>query len=164
MTWDATLEANAQAVANTGKFEHSSCVTSTPVTCGENLWEATGFPPLQAIPDWINEKLLWTTCTNGAASLPNNILHYTAMVWTSSSQPKIGCGVLKKSSRSFLVVCHMTGNPIPNTGTGTIRPYATTSCPASFKTMPNAPGTVAGHMLVPSIAVLLGLLLASLNL
>ncbi|KAK0529510.1 sterol-binding protein [Tilletia horrida] len=80
-TWDASLAASAQAVANTCVFEH------TPGDYGENLAAGTGtYSYNSAIDAWYNEITKYNFATPGFSTATG---HFTQLIWASSTL--VGC-------------------------------------------------------------------------
>ncbi|KAL9935854.1 hypothetical protein V8E36_005431 [Tilletia maclaganii] len=80
-TWDASLAASAQAVANTCVFQHSQG------NYGENLAAGTGnYAYTSGIDAWYNEISQYNFANPGFSSATG---HFTQLVWASSTI--VGC-------------------------------------------------------------------------
>uniref|UniRef100_A0A914W113 SCP domain-containing protein n=1 Tax=Plectus sambesii TaxID=2011161 RepID=A0A914W113_9BILA len=107
LQWDCTLEASAQAWANTCKFEHS-----VRNDVGENLMLIGGSQPTSALLTGAADSW-WSELREFGISDSRNILtpavfdrgvgHFTQMAWGNTK--KLGCGVAKCGT-SNLIVCH----------------------------------------------------------
>ena len=84
LTWDTTVAAAAQVVANACAFQHSGN------GYGENIYAAAGQTPTPAgvVGDWASEKANYTYSTNTCAS-GKTCGHYTQVVWRNSL--RLGC-------------------------------------------------------------------------
>lgn len=84
LTWNTTVAAAAQKVANTCVFKHSGN------GYGENIYAAAGSipTPTQVVKSWTSESVNYTYSTNSCAS-GKVCGHYTQVVWRGSKQ--LGC-------------------------------------------------------------------------
>jgi uncharacterized protein YkwD len=117
LTWDTTVAAAAQLVANTCVFQHSNN------GYGENIYASAGQLPTPAavVGSWTSEAANYNYSANSCASTCG---HYTQVVWRTSQ--KLGCAQQTCTKNSpfpgfttwYFVVCDY--NPPGNSGT---RPY-----------------------------------------
>lgn len=84
LTWNTTVTAAAQKVANTCVFKHSGN------GYGENIYAAAGSSPTPTavVKSWTSESVNYTYSTNSCAS-GKVCGHYTQVVWRGSKQ--LGC-------------------------------------------------------------------------
>ncbi|MCL7021879.1 hypothetical protein MKW94_003554 [Papaver nudicaule] len=98
LTWNSTLEAYAQNVANS-RISSCSIQATSPRLYGENIASGFYLTGTQAVNLWVSEKApgghySYPTCAPGYICD-----HYTQVVWRNSNQ--LGCA---------RVICANTGN------------------------------------------------------
>lgn len=108
LKWNCRLADLAQEWATRGKFEHRA----NPVY-GENLFVSseTNVLAAESVQTWLMEKSFWNNSA-GTCQTGKTCVHYTQMVWKSTTE--IGCGINRKASGKWklLLVCNY--NPMGN--------------------------------------------------
>ncbi|XP_026378491.1 pathogenesis-related protein 1-like [Papaver somniferum] len=98
ITWNATTEAFAQTVANSGKV---TC--SFPPLSGCNIISGSTITGGQAVNKWVAQKPYYVYATNTCAT-GTVCAHYTQVVWSASIG--LGCArVTCTNNAGYLVVC-----------------------------------------------------------
>jgi hypothetical protein len=87
LEWDVNLQKDAQAVADTCKFEHSRGIAGIQ---GENLWIGQYANAAQAVTDWYNE-LTNPGYDFNDPGFSSGTGHFTQIVWKSTT--KVACAV-----------------------------------------------------------------------
>ncbi|WP_082660426.1 CAP domain-containing protein [Sphingopyxis sp. H050] len=109
LKWNVDLAEGAQAWADhlsaTGRFEHSPNVPGKPLE-GENIWGGTpgAFRPESMVNLWIEEKKFFVNGTfpaNSSTGRPQDVSHYTQLIWASSQE--VGCGLSNLGAEEILV-------------------------------------------------------------
>lgn len=122
VTWDPQVAAFAQTQANrlanaNGGLDHTSRPILQSKNYGENLAAGSGFSLIQLADQWYTgEKHLYIS-GNTIEQTNRGALHYTQMVWRSST--KIGAGVATGSNGRTYLVCNYS----PAGNIGPQKPY-----------------------------------------
>jgi uncharacterized protein YkwD len=144
LSYNLTIEASAQAVADTCVFQHSSS------DFGENIFAGSGsFGTMAvAVSSWMSEKSDWSCSTNKCSGTCG---HYTQIVWADSV--RLGCGLKNCGGQlGVYVVCQYDppGNYVGE------NPFDTALC---SKTQPGArPSTSSTTYTTASVCSALSLL------
>lgn len=119
LEWDAQLAANAKvwadALAETGTFEHSPADASDPDVEGENLWAGTrgAWSPEDMIGLWIAEKRDYRPGIFPAVSRSGDLEkvgHYTQVIWRNTR--KVGCALAPGREEDVLVCRYAEGGNV----------------------------------------------------
>lgn len=119
LEWDAQLAANAKvwadALAETGTFEHSPADASDPDVEGENLWAGTrgAWSPEDMIGLWIAEKRDYRPGIFPAVSRSGDLEkvgHYTQVIWRNTR--KVGCALATGREEDVLVCRYAEGGNV----------------------------------------------------
>ena len=119
LEWDAQLAANAKvwadALAETGTFEHSPANASDPDVEGENLWAGTrgAWAPEEMVGYWIAEKRDYKPGIFPAVSRSGNLEkvgHYTQVIWRNTR--RVGCALAPGADEDILVCRYAEGGNV----------------------------------------------------
>lgn len=120
LVWDTSLAADAKlwadALATTGRFQHSPADPADPNVPGENLWAGTpnAWSPEEMVGYWVAEKRDYKPGPIPAVSRSGDfekVGHYTQVIWRKTR--KVGCA-LAAGAREDVLVCRYSegGNVI----------------------------------------------------
>jgi hypothetical protein len=119
LEWDGQLAANAKvwadALAETGTFEHSPADASDPDVEGENLWAGTrgAWSPEEMIGLWIAEKRDYRPGIFPAVSRSGELEkvgHYTQVIWRNTR--RVGCALAQGRKEDVLVCRYAEGGNV----------------------------------------------------
>jgi hypothetical protein len=119
LEWDRQLAANAKvwadALAETGTFEHSPADASDPDVEGENLWAGTrgAWSPEEMIGLWIAEKRDYRPGIFPAVSRSGELEkvgHYTQVIWRNTR--RVGCALAQGRKEDVLVCRYAEGGNV----------------------------------------------------
>jgi hypothetical protein len=119
LEWDAQLAADAKvwadALAETGTFEHSPADASDPDVEGENLWAGTrgAWSPEEMVGLWLTEKRDYRPGVFPAVSRSRNLEnvgHYTQVIWRNTR--KVGCALAPGQKEDILVCRYSEGGNV----------------------------------------------------
>jgi hypothetical protein len=119
LAWDPALAADARvwadALAATGRFQHSAADPSDPDVEGENLWAGTrgAWAPEEMVGLWLAKKRDYRPGIFPAVSRSGdlgNVGHYTQIVWRNTR--KVGCALAAGGHEDILVCRYSEGGNV----------------------------------------------------
>jgi hypothetical protein len=118
LTWDAGLATDAlgyaQAMARSGRFEHSPQPRGSPVQ-GETLWTGTrgAYRYDEMAQHWIDERRYFVNQPAPNFSTTGDyraVLHYTQIVWARTT--RVGCAMAANARDDFLVCRYLVAGNV----------------------------------------------------